>query len=63
MRLLLLDNFDSFTHTLADYLTQAGAECVIHRNNVPVPVITAADYDAPNGPKCQSSGASDEKLP
>ncbi|RYF77102.1 MAG: aminodeoxychorismate/anthranilate synthase component II, partial [Cytophagaceae bacterium] len=25
MRLLLLDNFDSFTYTLVDYLEQAGA--------------------------------------
>ncbi len=36
MRLLLLDNFDSFTHTLADYLRQLGAEVAVHRNNVPL---------------------------
>ncbi|GAA4366670.1 aminodeoxychorismate/anthranilate synthase component II [Hymenobacter saemangeumensis] len=33
MRLLLLDNFDSFTFTLADYLCQLGAEVVVQRNN------------------------------
>ena len=46
MRLLLLDNFDSFTYTLADYLAQAGAECVVHRNNVPMAQLTADRYDA-----------------
>ena len=34
--LLLLDNFDSFTHTLADYLRQLGAEVVVRRNDVPL---------------------------
>lgn len=34
MRLLLLDNFDSFTYTLADYLRQLGAEVVVLRNDV-----------------------------
>ena len=34
MRLLLLDNFDSFTYTLADYLRQLGAEVLVLRNNV-----------------------------
>ena len=46
MRVLLLDNFDSFTYTLADYLQQAGAECVVHRSNVPLATITAPPYDA-----------------
>ena len=36
MRLLLLDNFDSFTFTLADYLRQLGAEVVVRRNDVPL---------------------------
>ncbi|WP_017730013.1 anthranilate synthase component II [Nafulsella turpanensis] len=31
---LLLDNFDSFTYNLADYLRQAGAECVVLNNQV-----------------------------
>ena len=46
MRLLLLDNFDSFTYTLVDYLKQAGADCVVHRNNVPLDNFINDDYDA-----------------
>lgn len=46
MRLLLLDNFDSFTYMLVDYLTQAGAECLVYRNDVPMATITAQSYDA-----------------
>ncbi|MBO0934840.1 anthranilate synthase component II [Fibrella aquatilis] len=46
MRVLLLDNFDSFTYTLADYLQQAGAECVVRRSNLPLSTITATPYDA-----------------
>ena len=34
MRLLLLDNFDSFTFTLADYLRQLGADVTVRRNDV-----------------------------
>lgn len=34
MRILLLDNFDSFTHTLADYLRQLGADVIVQRNDV-----------------------------
>ena len=33
---LLLDNFDSFTYNLADYLRQAGAECIVHNNQTPI---------------------------
>jgi anthranilate synthase/aminodeoxychorismate synthase-like glutamine amidotransferase len=36
MAILLLDNFDSFTYTLADYLHQLGAEVLVRRNDVPV---------------------------
>ncbi|MBJ6143166.1 aminodeoxychorismate/anthranilate synthase component II [Hymenobacter sp. BT559] len=36
MALLLLDNFDSFTYTLADYLHQLGAEVLVRRNDVPL---------------------------
>lgn len=46
MRVLLLDNLDSFTYTLADYLQQAGAECDVRRSNVPLSTITATPYDA-----------------
>ena len=45
MRLLLLDNFDSFTHTLADYLRQLGAEVVVLRNNVPLAQLQAEPVD------------------
>ena len=33
---LLLDNFDSFTYNLADYLKQAGAECIVLNNQTPL---------------------------
>ena len=43
MKLLLLDNFDSFTYTLADYLHQLGAEVVVRRNDVPLAELRALD--------------------
>ena len=43
MRLLLLDNFDSFTHTLADYLRQLGAAVVVRRNDVPLAELQALE--------------------
>ena len=33
MRILLLDNYDSFTYNLYDYLLQAGADCLVVRND------------------------------
>ncbi len=45
MRLLLLDNFDSFTFTLADYLRQLGAEVLVRRNDVPLAELEALDFD------------------
>ncbi|RYY18721.1 MAG: aminodeoxychorismate/anthranilate synthase component II [Cytophagaceae bacterium] len=39
--LLLLDNFDSFTYTLADYLHQLGAEVLVRRNDVPLAELRA----------------------
>lgn len=36
MNLLLVDNFDSFTYMLVDYLRQAGATCQVLRNNEPI---------------------------
>jgi anthranilate synthase/aminodeoxychorismate synthase-like glutamine amidotransferase len=33
MRVLLLDNYDSFTYILADYLMQAGASVTVKRND------------------------------
>jgi anthranilate synthase/aminodeoxychorismate synthase-like glutamine amidotransferase len=46
MRLLLLDNFDSFTFTLADYLRQLKAEVVIRRNDVALEELQALEFDA-----------------
>lgn len=45
MRLLLLDNFDSFTFMLADYLHQLGAEVMVRRNNVPLAELAALRFD------------------
>jgi anthranilate synthase/aminodeoxychorismate synthase-like glutamine amidotransferase len=35
VRLVLLDNYDSFTFNLHDYLCQLGAACVVFRNDEP----------------------------
>ena len=45
MRLLLLDNFDSFTFTLADYLRQLGADVTVRRNDVSLADLRVPDYD------------------
>ena len=33
-RILIIDNFDSFTYNLADYFLQLGTDCNVIRNNV-----------------------------
>lgn len=45
MRLLLLDNFDSFTFTLADYLRQLGAEVVVRRNDIALHDLEVLSFD------------------
>jgi anthranilate synthase/aminodeoxychorismate synthase-like glutamine amidotransferase len=45
MRILLLDNFDSFTYTLADYLYQLGAEVLVRRNDVPLAELRQLDFE------------------
>jgi anthranilate synthase component 2 len=45
VRLLLLDNFDSFTFTLADYLRQLGTEVLVHRNDTPLAEIQTLAFD------------------
>jgi anthranilate synthase component 2 len=45
MRLLLLDNFDSFTFTLADYLRQLGVEVAVQRSDVPLAALQVPDFD------------------
>jgi para-aminobenzoate synthetase component 2 len=44
VRVLVVDNYDSFVYTIAGYLTQLGAECVVRRNDE-VALADAADYD------------------
>ncbi|MBT2557731.1 aminodeoxychorismate/anthranilate synthase component II [Hymenobacter sp. ISL-91] len=46
MRLLLLDNFDSFTYNLLDYLRQLGCEVLVRRNNVPLTELVALAPEA-----------------
>lgn len=45
MKLLVVDNFDSFTYMLVDYLRQAGAECRVVRNNEPMARLTGELVD------------------
>lgn len=46
MRLLLLDNFDSFTYNLLDYFRQLGCEVEVRRNDVPLAELRALSFDA-----------------
>lgn len=46
MRLLLLDNFDSFTYNLLDYFRQLGCEVQVVRNDVPVEMLEELAFDA-----------------
>jgi para-aminobenzoate synthetase component 2 len=46
MNLLVVDNFDSFTYMLVDYLQQAGAVCRVVRNNEPWSQLTDEPVDA-----------------
>lgn len=44
---LLLDNYDSFTYMLRDYIRQAGEECVVVRNDeMSVEEIAALSFDS-----------------
>jgi para-aminobenzoate synthetase component II len=44
VRVLVVDNYDSFVYTIAGYLQQLGAVCDVRRNDV-VSVDDARDYD------------------
>lgn len=46
MNLTVVDNFDSFTYMLVDYLQQAGARCRVVRNNEPIGQLIGPDVDA-----------------
>lgn len=37
MRILVIDNYDSFVYNLVQYLAQLGAQCVVRRNDVVKP--------------------------
>ena len=41
MRILVVDNYDSFVYNLVQYLQQLGAECLVRRNDE----VTTADLD------------------
>jgi anthranilate synthase component II len=43
---LLIDNFDSFSHILADYLRQTGLELEIVRNDVTIDHLASNKWDA-----------------
>jgi len=43
--LLLIDNFDSFSHMLADLLRQTGEELVVIRNDISVEEIKKLKFD------------------
>lgn len=45
MKILLLDNFDSFTYNLVHYLRNIGADVVVKRNNQE-DLLTYEDFDA-----------------
>ncbi|MGV3559470.1 anthranilate synthase component II [Larkinella arboricola] len=45
MNLLVLDNVDSFTYMLVDYLKQTGATCRVVRNTASLDEIRAESYD------------------
>lgn len=47
MKLLLLDNYDSFTYNLYDYLCQLGTNCTVIRNDqTTIAQIKAQNFDA-----------------
>lgn len=46
MKTLLIDNYDSFTYMLKDYVEQCGVTCEVIRNDVPDLLETAGQFDA-----------------
>lgn len=44
--ILLLDNFDSFTFNLVDYLNQCGETCEVIQNDVPLAQYVEEDFEA-----------------
>lgn len=46
MQILLIDNYDSFTYMLKDYIEQCEVTCEVIRNDVPDLVEKVSQYDA-----------------
>lgn len=46
MKVLLFDNYDSFTYNLEDYLIQAGAQPTVLLNDTPLSHLAAIPFDA-----------------
>ncbi len=75
MKVLLLDNYDSFTYMLKDYIAQCGAQCNVLRNDeIDLQNINKLQYDAmviSPGPKTpndagnlmQTIGFFEKKIP
>ena len=61
MRVLVVDNYDSFVYNLVQYLAQLGAECVVLRNDA-VDVASVRSFDgvlvSPGPGKPERAGAS-----
>lgn len=45
MRVLVIDNYDSFVYNLVQYLAQLGADCVVRRNDAVTAQDVTADLD------------------
>ncbi|MEO6040112.1 MAG: anthranilate phosphoribosyltransferase [Saprospiraceae bacterium] len=45
MKILMLDNFDSFTYNLVDYFRQLGCSVKVYRNTVEPEVLAQEDFD------------------
>ena len=54
MRVLMIDNYDSFTYNLVQYLQELGAEVLVHRNDkIDLAGMEALDADRLNLPTFQ----------
>ena len=64
MKILVIDNYDSFVFNLVQYLGQLGAECTVARNDEVKPE-AADDYDgvliSPGPGTPENAGVSDRK--
>ena len=45
MRVTMIDNFDSFTFNLVDYLRRLSCDVRVYRNDVPVDIVAASEPD------------------